>query len=173
MIWLIIGFIIVVVLNIYIWRDTYESVGSKIGYTFMSLLTGFIASLFILLVASGIFGCFLDDADYSYDLSYSTKIVALKDNQNISGSYFVFSGYVDEKLYYYYAKETEFGYKTEKIAADECYIKYTDDTPKLETYTSNFKNEIFYWFAGPLVDSRTIIYCPENTITTEFNIDLE
>lgn len=38
-----------------------------------------------------------------------TKIVALKDNQNISGNYYLLSGYVDEDLYYYYATETEFG----------------------------------------------------------------
>lgn len=172
MIWLIIGFVVAVVFIVSAWIHE-DGLLSKIGYTFAGIFVGFVVSIFILLIASGIFNCFLDDSDYVYSLSESTNIIALKDNQNISGSYFIFSGYVDEELYYYYAKETEFGYITDKIAADNCYIKYTNNTPKIETYTADFTNKIFWWFAGPMVNNRIIIYCPENTITTEFDIDLE
>ena len=36
-------------------------------------------------------------------------------NQNINGRSYIGGGRVDEDLYYYYAMETEFGYKIEKI----------------------------------------------------------
>ena len=62
----------------------------------------------------------------------------LKDNQNISGSFYITGGRVDEKLYYYYFIETESGIRQEKIDADKVYIKYTNDDPHIERYESFF-----------------------------------
>jgi hypothetical protein len=102
-----------------------------------------------------------------------TKIIALKDNQNVSGSFYIMGGYVDEDLYYYYATETEFGYKTEKVKADNAYIKYTDGETHIEKYVGEFANDSANFWGFPMCDNRYIIYCPDGTVTNEFIVDLE
>ena len=81
--------------------------------------------------------------------------------------------YVNDDLYYYYATETEFGYKTEKVSADNAYIKYTDGETHIEKYAGEFVNDIPYLFGYPICEDRYIIYCPDGTVTNEFNVDLE
>lgn len=82
-------------------------------------------------------------------------------------------GYVNEDLYYYYAIETEFGYKTEKLKAENVYIKYTDGEPHIERCEGDFVNEKLYFWGFPTCDERYVIYCPEGTVTNEFDVDLE
>lgn len=170
MIWFIIGFVVAVAIIIYIWCDDWNDLGDKIGGSVLALLASFLISLIICLVASLITSyC----AELEYNVASDTKIVALKDNQNISGSFYIMGGYVDEDLYYYYAIETEFGYKTEKIKADNVYIKYTDGEPHIERYDAEFANDGLYLWGVCISDNRYIIHCLEGTITNEFDIDLE
>lgn len=82
-------------------------------------------------------------------------------------------GYVDEDLYYYYATETEFGYKTEKVKANNAYIKYADGETHIERYVGEFANEKNNLWGFPICDDRYIIYCPDGTVTNEFIVDLE
>lgn len=132
-----------------------------------------IISLFFLGVTSAISGSFADNIEYTK--TQEINIIALKDNQNIQGSYFLFSGYEKEKLYYYYSAETEYWYKVNKIDASNTYIKYSNEQPKIKIYSPEFTNSIVKFFAlTPMFnDSRYIIYVPENTITNEFVINLE
>lgn len=134
------------------------------------LAASFLVSLIVCAAASGIA---TDFAEVDYKVISDTKIIALKDNQNVSGGFYILGGYVDEDLYYYYAEETEFGYKTEKIDASDAYIKYTDDEAHIEKLRGEFANDIAYLFGIPMCDHRYIIYCPEGTVINEFNVDLE
>ena len=170
MIWFIIGLIIAVIIIVGVCCDEWNDFGDKIAYSVIILLTSFIISLLVWLFASIVISC---SAEIEYGMVSDTKIIALKDNQNISGSFYVMGGYVDEDLYYYYATETEFGYKTEKIKADNAYIKYTDGETHIEKYEGEFANNNAYFFGGCICDDRYIIYCPEGTVTNEFNVDLE
>lgn len=170
MIWFIIGFIVAAIIIVCICRDDWNDLGEKIGLSVLTLLTSFLISLIVLLCASLIISC---TAEIEYDKVSDTKIVALKDNQNVSGSFYIMGGYVDEDLYYYYATETEFGYKTEKISANNAYIKYTDGETHIERYDGKFANEITNLWAVPMCNNRYVIYCPEGTVTNEFNVDLE
>ena len=106
MIWFIIGFVVAVAIIIYIWCDDWNDWGDKICGSVLVLLTSFLISLIVWLGASLITS---SCAELKYNVVSDTKIVALKDNQNISGSFYIMGGYVDEDLYYYYAIETEFG----------------------------------------------------------------
>ena len=170
MFWLICGFIIWVIFTISFccncWYDLSEKIFLSITFAMITIL---IALLGLLMTSSIATGC----VEIDYNISSDTKIIALKDNQNVNGNFYIFGGYVNEELYYYYAKETEFGYKTDKIPANDVYIKYTESDPHIEEYTGTFKNDIVSFFAVPLNCYRYVIYCPENTITTEFNVDLE
>lgn len=170
MIWFIIGLIAAVVTIVCICRDEWNDLGEKIGYSILAIFTSFVLSVIVLILASAIISC---GAEFEYVKVSDTKIVALKDNQNVNGSFYIMGGYVDEDLYYYYATETEFGYKTEKISADNAYIKYTDGETHIERYMGRFANANTNIWAFPWCDDRYIIYCPDGTVTNEFNIDLE
>lgn len=170
MIWFIIGLVIAIIVIIFVCIDDWNDLADKIAYSFITLLVSAVATTLVWLLSSGIVSAC---AEIKYDKVSDTQIIALKDNQNLSGSFYIMGGYVDEELYYYYATETEFGYKTEKISSDNTYIKYTNEKPHIEEYNGDFANDIWYMVASPLVNSRYIIYCPEGTITTEFAVDLE
>lgn len=172
MIWFIIGFIISVIVIIYLLYENwwYYDFGEKIGVPLLVLLCSTLASILVFFFASIVVN---EVCEIDYRQTSDTKIIALKDNQNISGNFYIFGGYIDEDLYYYYATETEFGYKTEKIKADSVYIKYTDGNAHIEEYAAMFADDYVNLFGCPLNNSRYVIYCPEGTITNEFNIDLE
>lgn len=170
MIWIIIGFIVFISLSIKEFCNEWNDLGDKFLFSFINLVGTLGLTFMILLVSSGIVSCI---AEVDYDMESDTKIVALKDNQNVNGSFYIMGGYVDEDLYYYYATETEFGYKTEKVKSENVYIKYTDGETHIEKYEPKFVNEFSYLFGFPMQLSRHIIYCPEGTVTNEFRVDLE
>ena len=173
MLWFILGLIITVIIILYCFTDNWYGLGEKIGYSILIFLVVMLLAFMCLLFTSLICECTTPEDGYNWEITETENIIALRDNQNITGAYYIFSGYIDEDLYYYYAKETQFGYKTDKIKASRSYIKYTDEAPKIETYSAiSFKSKFLNLIAAP-TQSRTILYCPENTITTEFNIDLE
>jgi hypothetical protein len=170
MIWIIIGLVVFLVVTIKILCDSWYDWQEKLLYPLAALILSSMMTFLVLLIASGIVS---DCAEIDYDMVSDTKIVALKDNQNVSGNFYIMGGYVDEDLYYYYATETQFGYKTEKVKADNTYIKYTDGETHIEKYEPKFVNDYVYLFGLPMNLSRYIVYCPENTIANDFRIDLE
>jgi hypothetical protein len=170
MIWFIIGLVIAIVITIGICVDDWNDLGDKIFFSIMTFLLSCLGSLLVFVLSSAIVS---SCAEIKYNKVSDTQIIALKDNQNINGSFYIMGGYVDEELYYYYATETELGYKTEKVESDNTYIKYTNEKSHIERYNGEFANDISYVFAVPMVEDRYIIHCPEGTITTEFSVDLE
>jgi hypothetical protein len=171
MIWLSLGLIGFVVTVGFILFDEWYDLLDKFLMSILALLTAGLLSGGALLLSSGIV---TETANIDYVKVDDKEIVALKDNQNVNGHFYLMGGYVNEELYYYYAEETEYGYKTEKVEADNCYIKYTDEQPHIEKYQAEFTSEVAKAFAiAPICDDRYVIYCPENTITNEFKIDLE
>ena len=170
MIWFIIGFITSIVIIIYTFCDDCLYLSDKFLFSFLRLATLFVIGTITMIVVSAVINyC----AEYNYNIVSDTKIIALKDNQNTNGNFYVMSGYVNEELYYYYATETELGFSIKKIDADNAYIKYANEEPHIEKYAGEFKNNIANIFGFPMCDDRYIIYCPENTIANEFKIDLE
>ena len=106
MIWLGLGFVIGVILIIRVIFDKYNSWIEKIIVPICIAIMCFIISHLILSLSS----CIMDEfIELEYKVVSDKKIVALKDNQNISGSFYITGGRVDEKLYYYYFIETESG----------------------------------------------------------------
>ena len=63
--------------------------------------------------------------------------------------------------------------RQKKIRADNVYIKYTDGDAHIEKHEGTFADESSYFWGACICDDRYIIYCPEGTITNEFNVDLE
>lgn len=170
MIWLILGALVCVGVIVYICCNSLNDWVEKILLSTLTVLVSFLITFIMLIVSSTIVtGC----AEINYNVVSDTKIIALKDNQNISGNFYIMGGYVNENLYYYYATETEFGYKTEKVRADNTYIKYTDGETHIERYIGEFANDSANIWGFPMCNDRYIIYCPDGTVTNEFIVDLE
>lgn len=170
MIWLILGVLVCIGVIIYICCDSWNNWVEKILLSVLTVVVSVAVTLIVLLLSSVITSyC----ADFDYNMVSDTKIIALKDNQNISGSFYIMGGYVDEDLYYYYATETEFGYKAEKVKANNAYIKYADGETHIERYVGEFVNNSSNLWGFPICDDRYIIYCPDGTVTNEFIVDLE
>lgn len=170
MIWLILGLIAFVISVVCIFLNEWNDLDEKFLYSFIALFGCFaVSSLFLILSSAITSHCVKID----YNMVSDTKIIALKDNQNVSGSFYIMGSYVDEDLYYYYATETEFGYKTEKLKADNAYIMYTNGETHIEKYVGEFANNSANLWGFPMCDDRYIIYCPDDTVTNEFIVDLE
>lgn len=59
--------------------------------------------------------------------------------------------------------------------ADEVYINYTDNQPRLEEYQTKFKSEFLNWSFAYLGEDSCYykLYIPEGSIIEEYKIDLE
>ena len=170
MVWLILGVLICVCAIVYICCDSWNDWFEKILLSILTVVVSAVITLMVLSLSSVITSCC---AEIDYNMVSDTKIIALKDNQNVSGNFYIMGGYIDEDLYYYYATETEFGYKTEKVRADNAYIKYTDGETHIERYVGEFANDSANLWGFPMCYDRYIIYCPDGTVTNEFIVDLE
>lgn len=130
-------------------------------------LLGLFASLFI----GGIIGVFLP----TVEVTETQEIYALNDSSSIQGEYYLFNGYVDEKLTYLYVIDTEKGKQIKELDADNVYIKEGDYSPCIVFHTMKFENDLTYWFANYFLlekENYVEIYVPQNTITTKYIIDL-
>ena len=170
MIWLIMGAIVCVVIIVLICCNSWNDWGEKILLSILTVVVSLFMTLLVYALSSGIVSCC---SEINYNMVSDTKIIALKDNQNIDGKFYVMGGYVSEDLYYYYATETKLGYKIEKIKANNSYIKYTDEETHIVRYKGEFANDSAYLWGYPLCNDIYIIYCPYGTVANEFSVDLE
>lgn len=135
----------------------------------MTILIGLMA--FLVCIAGSVITSSVVDMDY--ECTQTTEIVTLKDNIGIKGGYYVFGGYTNDDLNYYYAEKENGGYYVRHVSARNTEIRYTEETPRLELYTAtSFKNKLVYIFGFPC-RSKNILYVPEGTLTTDFVIDLQ
>ena len=170
MIWIITGVLVCIVSIVKVFCDSFNDWFDKINLSIASILFSAAITLIVLLVSSLIVS---NCAEIKYDMISDTKIIALKDNQSTNGNFYVFGGYVDEDLCYYYATETKLGYKTEKIKADNTYIRYTNENPHVERYYARFANDRVHLLGFCMLDDTYVIYCPDGTVINEFKVDLE
>lgn len=101
------------------------------------------------------------------------EICALTDNSSIEGSYFLFSGYIDENLVCRYVIDTDKGKHVEEVDMNNVYINEGDYKPTVKHYYYELKKDWHNWFAHDgFTDECYEFYVPENTVTNEYNIDL-
>lgn len=167
MIW----FIIAIALVIFIGVDVliYPDLGDWICMFFVTVFIGMVA-LGIFAISSELTS---EVAEIEYQCAETTEIVALKDSMTVKGGYYVFGGYTNSDLQYYYAEKNNGGYHVSHVSARNTVIMYTDENPRLEHYKAEkFKNKFAYVFGFPM-DERYILYVPEGSLTTDFVIDLQ
>lgn len=100
---------------------------------------------------------------------YSTEhIVALSDNNMISGKFYIRSGYIDENLYYQYlVKLNSGGFVANKVKASNTTLFYDTDNYRVEWYTRTKK-----WLYFEKKENYVKIYIPEDSISSDFSVDL-
>ena len=97
-------------------------------------------------------------------------IVALEDNFNLNGHFFLASGITAEDAYYYYMTKTEEGYKVQKVIAST--PVEISDKPRIVKYTPVGFTEWYYYIFSAPTGTYYKIYIPEGTIKFAFNVDL-
>lgn len=104
----------------------------------------------------------------------TTEIYALNDNVGVQGKFFLGSGQVNSEPYYYYIEETDAGKHIGSISAKNAYIcESNTETPRIEMQRAFWKKYWIKWlFCINASDTRYMIYIPENSVTTDFNVDL-
>ena len=153
----IIGFLIV-------WFDLEE-----FGISFMGGLLGLLIGLILWLFIGGLIGTWLP----MVEVVEEQEICALNDSTNVEGVNYLFSGYIDEDLVCRYVINTERGKHIEEVDTDNVYIKEGDYTPIVKIHRYEFKKEWYYWFAHDIFTEYYVeFFVPENTVTSEYNIDL-
>ena len=137
------------------------------GMSIMSVL----CALMLWLISSLVCAPF---AEVHYVVTETKEITALNDNSSATGSFFLGSGRVDEDMKYYYVEQTEKGKHIDDVSADHAYIiEANNETPRIERYEPKFENAWLYWIAFPVQEAEYKIYIPEDSITTDFDVNLE
>lgn len=106
---------------------------------------------------------------------HKTEIYSIKDSSRVQGRFVLGSGTVKEDQYFYYVVEKN-GFKSvDKAKVENSKMKEGDvEQPYVVTYEMQFKSAIARFFYGKYTGEKSYeFYLPENTITTEYKIDLE
>ena len=149
--------------------------GSVAGFLFAALISIFVCGLAIPMAAEAA------GAAQSIEKVEVTPLYALKDNSNLSGTFFLGSGSVNETDYYYYiVREEGKGYCVKKKAIN--YYTYLDylnaedceyDEPCLAYYYNQWDSKILRFFAWSPENWYTF-YVPEGSIIENYyEVDLE
>lgn len=106
---------------------------------------------------------------------HKTEIYSIKDNAKASGSFVLGTGTVDENQYFYFVEEKA-GFKTiSKASVEDSKMKEGSYAkPYVLTYDVQYKSAIARFFYGKRTGKNTYeFYLPEDTITTDYKIDME
>jgi len=113
-----------------------------------------------------------------WEETWTTNIVALKDNSGVEGrldgSIFIVSGQINETPYYYCMESTSEGKHMIKIPSDNAYIVETDEKePSIIKMTQKYIDKRYPFWIPTTENTKYIIYVPKGTVDTTYRIDLE
>lgn len=148
-------------------------VEKKLGMTRDYTLFGILCGLALYGTVGSCVGYFLPRREC---FTTEQEICAFSDSNSIESNSFLFSGYIQDELVYRYVTETERGKHIEEVVGD-IYIHEGNYKPTVKFHKYGKFKEDWYWlFAMDRLAGETEyveFYVPENTITNEYQIDLE
>ena len=136
----------------------------------MCIFISFLLSLFGIMIADCSPQVPLDEPPVE------TELLALKDGNGVSGTFFLGTGTIDGNLYYHYLEETPRGIQSKKLAAgDNVYLHYTtgNTPPTLKTIKTRPENDFTYFLGSWGTSEEYHFYVPHSAVTNEIMIDLE
>jgi len=143
----------------------------------LALFFTFILSVVIFSVSFAL-GCI--DTKYEKSNVFGvTYISSISANSNISGDFFLGSGTIESKNYYYFVVKSDFGYQIDKIEiTNEVYLREDGDNKPFIEYTKynctyqNWFSRIFFKKKMFNEDREIIIHVPKNTVIKNYNVDI-
>lgn len=171
----IISLIIAFAVALYNLREWGFSFEDTIGIPFITFIDCIIVSCLFAIIGVGIASCSsqvpLDEPPVE------TELIALKDGNEVSDSFFLGTGTIDGNLYYHYLEETPKGIQSRKLAAgDNVYLHYTtgNTPPTLKTIKTRPENDFVYFLGSWATSGEEYhFYVPHSAVTNEVMIDLE
>ena len=153
------------------WMDKWNSIGINICATIFIPFLGIGAGLILWLSIGSIIGLFMP----TVDIKETKELYALQDSNEISGSFFLGCGRIDEEMHYAYIIQEDRGkqIQTLEIDTNDIYLNDNVDTPTLDIYSKDFKYGWMYWFAVPRGDCEYVFNIPPDSIDYKYNIDLK
>ena len=153
------------------WMDTWNSIGENICLTIFIPFLGIGTGLILWLSIGSIIGLFMP----TIDIKETKELYALQDGNEISGSFFLGSGRIDEEMHYVYIVKEDRGkqMQTLKIDTNDIYLNDNVDTPTLDIYSKDFKYKWMYLFAMSSGDCEYVFNIPPDSIDYKYNIDLK
>lgn len=135
--------------------------------TTLSLFLGWIGAMIVGGITLGIYSSNIEHRDYEKHYLYITSV---NRGNDIEGDFFLGSGTIKEKSYYYFYYKSKYGYKLDKVDADNSYIVETDEgKPRITKVKTKYNQDHFIkiTYGG---FKRYIIYVPKNTIVRDFKL---
>ena len=97
------------------------------------------------------------------------SVIALQDNNDISGSFYIRRGYIEQNIVYVYAYKTSGGgMKLQKAGAQNTTVYFTDSVAPCVKWYNEHKS--FYGFKQDRVTCD--IYLPYGSLVEDYTIDL-
>lgn len=147
----------------------------KSDFDWENIIISFLLTIFSSLIITFVFGATIIgiyslNVDKHEEENHYLYISSINRNSEISGSFFLGTGSVDEKNYYYFYYKSRYGYKLDKITVKNSYIVETKHKkPEIVKVVDTYNQDVFI----KLLDSnvkRYLIYVPENTIIKDFKL---
>lgn len=141
------------------------------GFTIvLSGFLGFAITMFLIFISVLVMHVGADTYEYQKN---SYQIICINDSSVFNGRNYLFSGYINENIKYRAYKLNddnskeliEYDYRNTKI--------FEDGKTEVVEYAEEFQSDFVIWLFGRNSDTTTRyeIHIPENSITTEYNID--
>lgn len=116
----------------------------------------------------------IDANKSSVEYTHYLYIHSLKNKSEVSGDFFLGSGSIENKEYYYFYYKSSLGFKRDKVLVSETSIVETDDkNPEIVRGEQCYdQNTLIKWQCGEVESQRYkyIMYVPKGTIIKEFNV---
>ena len=182
---LIIIIIISFIIGIYIAKREHGDLVMDYQDIFICTLFGSIIATIPFCCLSFIFfvvSCSFSGADTVTRLTLTENIVAIKDTQQVEGSFgggvFMWSGYIEGELYYYaYRENADNTYSMITVNPDITRIMEDNTTPRIETFETcpdeKSQNKAKWLIMNMSCNEEKVIHVPAGTIIQEMKLDLE
>ncbi|MGM9987597.1 MAG: hypothetical protein ACI35O_10260 [Bacillaceae bacterium] len=153
-------------------NKSYGFKGEHIPLSVIISVASVVISFFLFFTAGALF-------EYEIYEKEKIDIYAIKDNTEINGQFALGFGNVNEESYFYYIEEDN-GFKlVKKIPTAESKLKEENvDQPHIIKYGSRYKSNFAKWLFGEeftllFEGYKYELHVPKDTVTTEFDVNLE
>lgn len=160
--------LIAIVVAILAYLD-YNPLSDSLGIGFMNLVVGVVFSFFI-------YGLAFTFAPGGEKVPVTTKLSALGNDSELSGSFFLGSGSIDEKAVYQFIAQTEDGGYYLKTIPVRNVLVYTDATADTATYVDYIRMVDNWWLSSEPIqvsDNYTDeFHVPEGSVDFTYRVSV-